>query len=353
MGANQSLRKSTMEDDDLTKTYLNDAKVQYFYRWATGESKRASLSDFKTIRTLGTGSFGRVLLVQLKETKAFFALKVMDKEKIVKLKQVDHILNEKRILAAVDFPFFIKLFYSFKNEHYLFLALEYVQGGEMFSHLRRRGRFSDSAAKFYASQVVLAFEYLHFMEVLYRDLKPENILLDQHGYIKIADFGFAKHVKHRTYTLCGTPEYLAPEIIKSKGYTKAVDWWAFGVLVYEMIAGHPPFFADEPIQIYERIVAGHYKFTPFFTAEAKDLVRNLLQADLTRRFGNLKNGTNDIKQHKWFSSVNWVATFKREVTAPIIPSCKSPGDSSNFDLYNEDPLKEGGPEKFAAEFANF
>ncbi|GAA48112.1 cAMP-dependent protein kinase catalytic subunit alpha, partial [Clonorchis sinensis] len=176
---------------------------------------------------------------------------------IVKLKQVEHILNEKRILAAVDFPFFIKLFYSFKNEHYLFLALEYVQGGEMFSHLRRRGRFSDSAAKFYASQVVLAFEYLHFMEVLYRDLKPENILLDQHGYIKIADFGFAKHVKHRTYTLCGTPEYLAPEIIKSKGYTKAVDWWAFGVLVYEMIAGHPPFFADEPIQIYEKIVAGH------------------------------------------------------------------------------------------------
>ncbi|XP_018654710.1 serine/threonine kinase [Schistosoma mansoni] len=206
-------------------------------------------------------------------------------ESIIKLKQVQHTLNEKRILQAVDFPFLIRLEYSFKNEVYLFLGLEYVSGGEMFSYLRRKGRFSESAARFYSSQVILALEYLHYLDLIYRDLKPENILLDPVGYIKIADFGFVKHVKYRTYTLCGTPEYLAPEIIQSKGYTKAVDWWAAGVLIYEMVAGHPPFFADEPIEIYERIVIG-------------------------------------------------------KVTAPLIPNCKGPGDATNFERYREEPLKK-------------
>ncbi|KAA0190548.1 cAMP-dependent protein kinase catalytic subunit alpha [Fasciolopsis buskii] len=165
----------------------------------------AQFSDFKRLRTLGTGSFGRVLLVQHLKTKEFLALKVLEKQqvtsssqndslrKIVRSKQIEHCLNEKRILAAVDFPFFIKLSYSFKNEYYLFLALEYVQGGEMFYHLRKRGKFSEPAARFYASQVVLALEYLHFLDILYRDLKPENILLDSRGYIKVSfDVGFDK-----------------------------------------------------------------------------------------------------------------------------------------------------------------
>ncbi|KAA3681207.1 protein kinase A [Paragonimus westermani] len=257
----------------------------------------ASFSDFKKLRTLGTGSFGRVLLTQFKQTNEFYALKIMDKQQIVKSKQVEHTVNEKRILAAVDFPFFIKLFFSFK----------------------------------------------------------------------IADFGFAKHVKHRTYTLCGTPEYLAPEVIKSKGYTKAVDWWAFGVLIFEMLAGHPPFYADEPIQIYEKIVACSYRFTTPFNSDAKDLIRNLLQTDLTRRYGNLKNGTNDIKLHKWFSSVNWLAIFHRELfeteycscslslqlPAPIIPSCKFPGDASNFEWYKEEPLRHSSKDQYTNEFVDF
>ncbi|KAF6768313.1 hypothetical protein AHF37_06611 [Paragonimus kellicotti] len=353
MGANPSSSKKTVVDEELMRAYLTSAKIEYLRRYHQAVKNDVSFSDFKKLRTLGTGSFGRVLLVQFKQTNEFYALKIMDKQQIVKSKQVEHTVNEKRILAAVDFPFFIKLFFSFKNEDYLFLALEYVQGGEMFSHLRRKGRFNDSAACFYASQVVLAFEYLHHMEVIYRDLKPENILLDFRGYIKIADFGFAKHVKHRTYTLCGTPEYLAPEVIKSKGYTKAVDWWAFGVLIFEMIAGHPPFYADEPIQIYEKIVACNYRFTTSFNSDAKDLVRNLLQTDLTRRYGNLKNGTNDIKLHKWFSSVNWLSIFHRELPAPIIPPCKFPGDSSNFEWYKEEPLKHSSKDQYTNEFVDF
>ncbi|THD23099.1 cAMP-dependent protein kinase catalytic subunit alpha [Fasciola hepatica] len=350
MGQANSSKNGTPEE---AAAYLAAAKEDFLHKYNSPQRAGAQFSDFKRLRTLGTGSFGRVLLVQHQKTKEFLALKVLEKQQIVRSKQIEHCINEKRILAAVNFPFFIKLSYSFKNEYYLFLALEYVQGGEMFYHLRKRGKFSESASRFYASQVVLALEYLHFLDILYRDLKPENILLDNRGYIKIADFGFVKYVPHRTYTLCGTPEYLAPEIIKSKGYNKAVDWWALGILIYEMIAGHPPFYADEPLQIYEKIVACTYKFPQHFGTDAKDLVRNLVQADLTRRYGNLKNGTNDIKNHRWFAPISWLTIFNREVQAPIIPPCRHPGDSSNFDVYKEEPFNEGKQDQYTLEFADF
>lgn len=262
-------------------------------------------------------------------------------------------MNEKKILNAVNFPFIASYAASFKDNCNLFIALEFVVGGEMFKHLVKYNKFSENLTKFYCAQVVLAIEYLHNMDIIHRDLKPENTLIAQDGYIKLSDFGFAKHVKSRTYTLCGTPEYLAPEIIQSKPYGKPVDWWAVGILTYEMSTGKPPFQSDQPIKIYEKILAGKYKVPNNLTDEIKDFMRCLIQADVTKRFGNLKNGVDDVKTHKWFASIDWMAIYTKKVTAPMIPKIKSPGDPSNFDNYSEKDISVSKDVLFEKEFADF
>ena len=252
----------------------------------SGESMKTS--DFEFLRTLGTGTFGRVFLVKDKRSQKYLAMKVLKKVEIVRLKQVEHVTSERNILIQLRFPFIVSLYGTFQDNRNLYMLMDYVQGGELFSHLRRAGRFPDDLARFIAVEVVLTFEYLHMRDIVYRDLKPENILLDRTGHVILTDFGFAKRLQDRTWTLCGTPEYLAPEIIQSKGHGKAVDWWALGVLIYEMLAGYPPFFDDNPFGIYEKILAGRVQFPPHFNPNAKDLIRRLLTIDRTLRLGNLK-----------------------------------------------------------------
>lgn len=235
----------------------------------------------------------------------------------------------------------------------MYMVLPFIHGGEMFTHLRRMGKFDESLARFYAAQVFLALEYLHHCSLIYRDLKPENILIQSSGYIRVTDFGFCKMVESRTWTLCGTPEYLAPEVILSKGYGMAVDWWSFGVLVYEMNAGYPPFYAQDPMRIYEKIIAGKYKFAHHFGDELRDILKRILQVDLTRRFGNLKNGSTDIKRHRWFQSINWIQIYEQKVQPSFVPHCDSIDDTSHFDQYDEEPLEIDSADYFAKEFADF
>ncbi|EGF84056.1 hypothetical protein BATDEDRAFT_15430 [Batrachochytrium dendrobatidis JAM81] len=293
------------------------------------------VSDFQLVKTLGTGTFGRVYLCQLKGSSKHYAMKMLRKIEVVRLKQVEHIISEKTILSAIRFPFIVNLLCTFQDQQNVYMLEEYVVGGELFSHLRRAGRFSNDMTKFYASQITLALDYLHSTDIIYRDLKPENLLLDINGNIKLTDFGFAKVVHDRTWTLCGTPEYLAPEIIQSKGHGKAVDWWALGILVFEMLAGYPPFFDDNPFGIYEKILQGRIAFPSHIDLDAREFIKRLLTPDRSRRLGNLKDGAQDVRAHKWFQGVDWQAILDRRIGAPIVPVYSHPADTRNFESYSE------------------
>lgn len=295
--------------------------------------------------TLGTGSFGRVRIVThtIQKKTYYFALKILRKAEIIRLKQVNHIKAEKSILARVNHPFIVNLQASFQDDEYLYMLMEYVIGGELFTQLRKSNRFSDEHSRFYASEIILALKYLHKKNIVYRDLKPENLLIDKEGHIKITDFGFAKHVNDRTYTLCGTPEYLAPEIITSKGHGKAVDWWAVGVLIYEMLCGAPPFDADNPVEIYKAILKGvsEVDFDPqFFTPDARALITKLLDDDVANRCGCGKDGPKEIMNQPWFRTMNWQQCINRKLAPPFRPVVKSENDTSNFDRYSDSEERE-------------
>lgn len=297
-----------------------------------------TMNDFELGKTLGTGSFGRVRHALHRSSNEYVALKILKKSAVVKLKQVDHIMSEKNILKGISHPFIVSLKGSFQDSNNLYLALEYVPGGEFFTFLRRNVKLPANSARFYSAQIVSIFEYLHAYRIVYRDLKPENILIDATGYLKVTDFGFAKIVNSHTYTLCGTPEYIAPEVLLNKGHSTSVDFWCLGILIYEMLNGYPPFIGEDTLSVYQKILSGKIYFGKSVDVDAKFLIRNLLQADLTKRFGNLRNGIADIKECEWFKSISWTALLNKEISAPFVPtlSLGTSIDTSNFENYPED-----------------
>ncbi|KAJ7198513.1 kinase-like domain-containing protein [Mycena pura] len=301
------------------------------------------LNDFIIQRTLGTGSFGRVHLVRSKHNMRFYAIKVLNKDRVVKLKQVEHTNNEQRMLECVQHAFIVNLWGSFQDTANLYMVMDFVPGGELFTLLRRSNRFPDPVAKFYAAEVGLALNHLHGLGIIYRDLKPENVLLNSDGHIKVADFGFAKAVDTTTWTLCGTPDYLAPEIIGQQRYNKSVDWYALGILMYEMLFGLPPYHMAEQnhMVLYDRIRAGPSKVafpSAAFSEHAKDLIMKLMESDPSKRYGNMRHGAGDVFAHQWFREVDWQRLERREITAPYLPRIAGDGDASAFDRYPEDDV---------------
>jgi serine/threonine protein kinase len=217
-------------------------------------------------------------------------VKILKKRKIIELNQIDHIKSEKELLASIQHPFIVNLQESFQDDQNFYLVFDFVQGGEIFRLLRKENMFPNDVALFYIAEIILAFEHLHSQKIAYRDLKPENLLIASDGHIKITDFGFAKKIEDRSYTLCGTPEYLAPEIILQQGHNWAVDWWALGVLLFEMISGYPPFYDQNPYDIYRRIAVGYYEFANHVSVQARQLISGLLEQDLSKRLGCLNGG---------------------------------------------------------------
>lgn len=237
----------------------------------------------------------------------------MRKSEIVRLRQCEHVNAERYILSRVRHPFIVDLYATFQDSLNIYMLLSYVPGGELFTHLRRARRFTPDVTRFYLATIILALRYLHSFNIIYRDLKPENLLLDSRGYLRLTDFGFAKIVDDRTWTLCGTPEYLAPEIIQSDGHGKAADWWACGILCYEMVVGYPPFFDETAYGIYEKILKGKIHWPREMDRLTKDIIKAFLHPDRTKRLGNLGGGPQDVLEHPWFRGVDWDALERREI----------------------------------------
>ena len=291
---------------------------------------KLKLSDFELSKVLGEGAFGKVKLAKDLTTGKYIALKQLNKLDIIRMKQIDHVKNENFILTSLSHPLIVKMIGLTMNARHLYIGMEFIAGGELFTYLRTVGKFSASQSAFYAGNVTLMFEYLHSLNVIYRDLKPENLLINPDGYLKLTDFGFAKVVEGRTFTLCGTPEYLAPEILLNKGYGKGVDWWTLGILLYEMISGIDPFNDSDPMGIYQKILRGRILFSKTFNKNARSLIKHLLIADLSKRYGNLKRAAQDIKNHRFFDIINWKLMLQKKIVAPYIPKVKSVSDTSNF-----------------------
>jgi len=369
-----------MADDDET---LMTAALRAHFR---SRSAAAIASEIQFRETLGQGHFGRVRLIEsatardavvdhLKDLKkdakdknkdceaplthsGFFALKIMKKSEIIRLKQATHVKDERHLLLnKLKNPFIVTAYHTYHDERNLYMIMEYVPGGELGRRMRLdpnkepEGRFDNETSRFYVSQLVMALQYMHSDHIIYRGICTDNLMIDKHGYIKLVDFGFAKTLivkgeddpnSMKTYTLCGTPEYLAPEMVNNKGHGKGVDWWAVGIVIFEMLAGYPPFYADEPYQIYTLILANEVAFPKAFDGYAEDLIKKLLNADLEKRLGCKAQGAEDIKKHKWFRGLNWAALYNKQMPPPFVPELENEDDVTAFDNY-PDSVEESGP----------
>ncbi|KAF9357965.1 hypothetical protein BGX26_002757 [Mortierella sp. AD094] len=307
------------------------------------QRKKASIEDFQLIRVLGKGCMGKVMLVREFKSKKLFALKAISKEWVILQREIEHTKSERNILANVariSHPFLIKLRHSFQSNAQLFMVLDYYPGGDIATQLAKWHRFEPARCLFYAAEIVLGIEELHRQGIVYRDLKPENILLALDGHIVLTDFGLSKQfptfsgsssslAENKTNTFCGTAEYLAPEILRAAEYSYAVDWWSLGTLLYEMLSGITPFWAENHAQMYQRVLEDDLEFFMEIEQDAADFISGLLERNPDNRLGS--RGACDVKSHAYFSSIDWDVAMQRNLPCPYIPELVSEEDLSNFD----------------------
>ena len=278
---------------------------------------------------------GKVFLVKEKQTNQMFALKVLKKDNIIKRNQVEHTKTERSVLGYVKHPFIVGLNMAFQSKDKLYFVLDYCAGGELFFHLGKVGKFTEQRACFYAAEITLAIAYVHNLDIVYRDLKPENVLLDSRGHVRLTDFGLSKEgissSSSGAHSFCGTPEYLAPEILNRQGHGRAVDWWSLGALLYEMLTGLPPFYGRDRERLFEKIRRGTLDYPKYLSPRAQLILRGLLTKDPTKRLGSGPNDAEDIKVQEFFEELDWEKLMNGEIPPPWDPQIDGSMDTSQFD----------------------
>ncbi|XP_030797659.1 serine/threonine-protein kinase N2 isoform X2 [Rhinopithecus roxellana] len=334
---NSILPKSQSEyKPDTPQSGLEYSGIQELEDKRSQQRFQFNLQDFRCCAVLGRGHFGKVLLAEYKHTNEMFAIKALKKGDIVARDEVDSLMCEKRIFETVNsvrHPFLVNLFACFQTKEHVCFVMEYAAGGDLMMHIHT-DVFSEPRAVFYAACVVLGLQYLHEHKIVYRDLKLDNLLLDTEGFVKIADFGLCKEgmgYGDRTSTFCGTPEFLAPEVLTETSYTRAVDWWGLGVLIYEMLVGESPFPGDDEEEVFDSIVNDEVRYPRFLSTEAISIMRRLLRRNPERRLGASEKDAEDVKKHPFFRLIDWSALMDKKVKPPFIPTIRGREDVSNFD----------------------
>ncbi|KAB5533035.1 hypothetical protein PHYPO_G00127000 [Pangasianodon hypophthalmus] len=294
---------------------------------------RVSAADFDYLKVIGTGSFGEVLLAKYKENNRYYAVKVLQKHIILKKEAEGNIMCERNVLVkTLNHPFLVRLHFSFQTKERLCLVLDYASGGELFYHLQNECVFREPRARFYAAEMASALGYLHSLHIIYRDLKPENILLDSEGHVVLTDFGLCKEGivgRATTKTFCGTPEYLAPEVLQQHEYDRTVDWWGLGAVLHEMLYGLPPFYSADRIKMLGNIIYQPLVLKAGVSKAGRDFLKSLLHKDRSKRLG-AKHDMDELKQHSFFSSIQWDDLVAKKIPPPFVPSLSGPDDLTNI-----------------------
>eukprot|EP01088_Endostelium_zonatum_P011985 TRINITY_DN26150_c0_g1_i1.p1 TRINITY_DN26150_c0_g1~~TRINITY_DN26150_c0_g1_i1.p1 ORF type:complete len:490 (+),score=122.94 TRINITY_DN26150_c0_g1_i1:115-1584(+) len=297
---------------------------------ASVDRSKVTEADFEKIVIIGRGSFGKVYLVRRKGEQKVFAMKVLNKADVEERNEIAHARAENSILRKLNCPFLVKMHYAFQSADQLYFVMDYVNGGELFFHLQKEGRFAEDRVRFYVAEIVIGLEYLHSASIIYRDLKPENLLLSSDGHIIMTDFGISKEGlasgDDRTGTFCGTPEYLAPEVLKQEKYTKAVDWWSLGTLMYEMLSGLPPFYSEEVQNMYYNIINTQL----VMPKGTNEVTQSLLAGFLEKNPADRLSDPDKIKAHPFFKGIDWDRLSRKECAPPFKPDVKSEDDISQI-----------------------